>query len=49
MTLWKIQHFTLVVLVPLQEQGTQTMRSVGQLPQKRGRQVHVHGASCLRS
>lgn len=45
MTLWKIQHFTLVVLVPLQEQGTQMMKSVGQLPHKRESQIHVHRAS----
>lgn len=32
MTLWKMQHFTLVVWAPLQEQGTRMMRSVGRLP-----------------
>lgn len=40
-TLWKIQHFTFVVLVLLQEQGIQMMRSVGQLPPTRDCQVHL--------
>lgn len=41
--------FHSVVLVPLKEQGTQAVRSVGQLPHKGECQVHAQRASCLGS